>query len=90
MNRNLLGKRNGVFLKMKRYRYRHEYHNFCGTVRYIENFSVIFSVQEWKLFLWLSTRVSDPHPFHADPDPGFEIYADADPVEGVKYLRIRI
>jgi len=24
------------------------------------------------------TRVSDPHPFHANPDPGFEIFADAD------------
>jgi len=27
------------------------------------------------------SRVSDPHPFHADPDPdpGLEIFADADP-----------
>jgi len=23
--------------------------------------------------------VSDPHPFHADPDPEFEIIADQDP-----------
>jgi len=28
------------------------------------------------------TRVSDPHPFHADPDPGFEIFADLDPDSG--------
>jgi hypothetical protein len=30
---------------------------------------------------WVEPRVSDPHPFHADPDldPGFEIYADPDP-----------
>jgi len=27
----------------------------------------------------LTTDVSDPHPFHADPDPGFEIFADVDP-----------
>jgi len=25
------------------------------------------------------TRVSDPHPFHADPDLGFEKFGDADP-----------
>jgi len=25
------------------------------------------------------TRVSDPHPFHADPDPVFEKIADPDP-----------
>jgi len=25
------------------------------------------------------TRVSDPHPFHADPNPGFQIFADPDP-----------
>jgi len=24
------------------------------------------------------TRVSNPHPFHADPNPGFEINADPD------------
>jgi len=24
-------------------------------------------------------RVSDPHPFHADPDPRLEIIADPDP-----------
>jgi len=29
-----------------------------------------------------SSRVSDPHPFHADPDPGFETFADADPDPG--------
>ena len=23
--------------------------------------------------------VSDPHPFHKDPDPGFQIFADPDP-----------
>jgi len=29
---------------------------------------------------WFGTsRVSDPHPFYADPDPGFEKFADADP-----------
>ena len=27
-------------------------------------------------------RVSDPHPFLADPDPGFEKFADADPDPG--------
>jgi len=29
-------------------------------------------------------RISDPHSFHADPDPdpGFEKFADADPVPG--------
>ena len=29
----------------------------------------------------LRSRVTDRHPFHAEPDsdPGFEIYADADP-----------
>jgi len=27
----------------------------------------------------LQSRVSDPHIFHADPDPGFEIFKDADP-----------
>jgi len=26
-----------------------------------------------------TTRVADPHPFHADPGPGFEIFADPDP-----------
>jgi len=25
-------------------------------------------------------RVSDPHPFQADPDPGFRIYAAPDPM----------
>jgi len=24
-------------------------------------------------------RISDPHPCHADPDPGIEIMADPDP-----------
>jgi len=24
------------------------------------------------------SRVSDPHPFHVDPNPGFEKFADAD------------
>jgi len=24
------------------------------------------------------SRVSDPHPFHGDPDPGFYIFADPD------------
>jgi len=27
-------------------------------------------------------RVSDPHPFHADPDPVFDKFADADPDPG--------
>ena len=27
-------------------------------------------------------RVSDPHPFLAAPDPGFEKFADADPNPG--------
>jgi len=29
-------------------------------------------------------RVSDPHPFYADPDLGFEKSADADPDPGRK------
>jgi len=29
--------------------------------------------------LFAIPRVSDPHPFHADPDPGLEKFADADP-----------
>jgi len=28
------------------------------------------------------TSVSDPHPFHADPDPGFEKFAEPDPYPG--------
>jgi len=28
------------------------------------------------------TRVSDSHPFHADPDPEFENFSDADPDPG--------
>jgi len=28
------------------------------------------------------TRFSDPHPFPADPDPGFEKFSNADPDPG--------
>jgi len=31
--------------------------------------------RKWHL---IGGRVSDPHPFQADPDPGFEIFLDAD------------
>jgi len=27
----------------------------------------------------MRSRVSDPHLFHTDPDPGFKIFADPDP-----------
>ena len=27
----------------------------------------------------LNTGILDPHPLHADPDPGFEIFPDPDP-----------
>jgi len=33
-------------------------------------------------FFVLFGRVSEPHPIHADPDPGLEIFADADPDPG--------
>jgi len=31
-------------------------------------------------------RISDPHPFHADPDPGFEKFADPDPDPGCEKI----
>jgi len=34
------------------------------------------------------SRVSNPHPFHADPDTGFEIFADPDP--GLNFSQISI
>ena len=31
------------------------------------------------VFMKRGSRVSDPHPSYADPDPGFEIFADPNP-----------
>ena len=33
----------------------------------------------YKRFIYVETRVSDPHFFFADPDPGKNLHADPDP-----------
>jgi len=38
------------------------------------------------IFAVFGAKVPDPHPFHADPDPGFEINADPDPDLGLDFF----
>jgi len=36
-------------------------------------------MSSFDLVWYTKTRVSDSHPYHADLDPGFQIFADPDP-----------
>jgi len=52
-----------------------------SSTKLTNSFSVLRSFFA-AIYRRLSCKVSDPHPFHADPNPGFKMFADPDLDQG--------
>jgi len=63
-----------VFTRYKIFRIRWRLDNFLNKKSFITG-----TLDQPSFFTLHSPKVSDLHPFHADPDPGLEIFSDPDP-----------